>query len=104
MSEPPATGAASRSLGFWSLVSGLVAIFGVLMIGQASFEWVQGFDPADWLRVATGWMIPLGCIAAIMFGVLSLRRGSGRSYGIVGIVLAIATVAIFIAYLVTHPY
>lgn len=102
--DSPTTGATSKSLGVWSLASGLVAIFGVLMIGQASFGWLPGFDPADWLRVATGWMIPVGCIAAIALGVLSVRRESRRLYGIAGIVLAMTTILIFIAYLLMNPY
>jgi hypothetical protein len=37
-------------------------------------------------------------------GVWLHDRASGRSYGIAGIVLAVASIGILVAYLVTHPY
>jgi len=94
-----------KALGVLSLVSGLVAVFGMLMIGQASgSEILPGFDPPGWLRVATGWMIPIGVLAALGFGIPAVARRSGRSLGIAGMVLAAATVLISVAYLITHPY
>jgi cytochrome c-type biogenesis protein CcmH/NrfF len=92
------------SLGLWSIVFGVVALVGVTMIAQASFGTFGGFDPPGWLRITTAWMLPVGAIAAVAFGVLSVSRRSARPVGMVGIALAAASVAIFVAMLATHPY
>lgn len=94
-----------KLLGVWALIFGLVSVFGMLMIGQASgSELIPGFDPPGWFRVVTGWMIPVGVLAASGFGILAAVRRSGRWLGILGMVLAVATVLISVNYLVTHPY
>lgn len=104
MSESPNVRSTRMSIGSWSLIAGVVALVGVLMTGQASFEWIPGFDPPGWLRIVSGWMIPVGVVAAVALGARALSRRSGRVLGVVGILLGAATVAIFVAYLVTHPY
>lgn len=100
--------AASADRGAWfglsSFVLGLVSLVGVLMIGQASFGWFGSFDPAGWLRVVTGWMFPVGALGAVILGVLSLRRSSGRVPGIAGVLLAVVSAGAFIAMIATHPY
>lgn len=104
MSDTSAEAPATKAFGLWSLVSGLLAFVGVMMIGQASYEWVPGFDPAGWLRIVTGWVLPAGVIAAVALGVLSLRRDSGRRLGVGGMLLAAISLGIFIAMIVTTPY
>lgn len=94
----------SGPLGAWSLACGVIALVGVLMIGQASWEWIPSFDPPGWLRIITGWMLPIGSIAAFVLGVLSVVKRSGRSLGLAGIALGVLSVGIFVGYLVTHPY
>ena len=83
--------------GLWSLVGGIVAAAGVVMIGQATFGWAPAFDPPGWLRVVTGWMLPVGVIAATILGALSLKQDSGRTLGVVGLVLAVLSAVAFFA-------
>jgi hypothetical protein len=92
------------SAGIWSLFFGLLSVVGLALIGQASFGWIPAFDPAGWLRIVSGWMIPVGMIGAVVFGVRSLRRGSGRGLGITGLALAMLTLGAFVAMLVTADY
>jgi Mn2+/Fe2+ NRAMP family transporter len=89
------------TLGLWCLVSALVAAVGVTMVGQATFEWVPAFDPPGWLRVVTFWMIPVGEIAAAILGALSLKRNSGRTLGIVGLLVAVLSAVAFYAMVVS---
>lgn len=89
------------STGLWSLVCGLASVVGVLMIGQASFGWIPAFDPAGWLRVVSGWLIPIGVIGGFSLGVVSVRRGSGRRLGVAGMVAALVAVGGFVAMLVS---
>lgn len=104
MAEPPVEGHARGPLGFLSLASGVLALVGAGMIGQASYGWVPGFDPPGWARVVTGWLLPAGAIAAVALGVPSLRRGPGRIPAIAGIVLAVVAVGVFVAMVASHPY
>jgi hypothetical protein len=90
--------------GLWCLVSGLVAVVGVAMIGQATYEWVSGFDPPGWLRIVTAWMFPIGVIASAIFGTLSLKRNSGAILGITGLALAVLSVGAFFALLASAVY
>lgn len=92
------------TLGIVSLVFGIVSLVGVLMIGQASFEWIPSFDPADWLRVVTGWMMPIGFIGALTTGVPAIRLKSGRAMAIAGIAIGVIAIGIFVVMIVTHPY
>jgi hypothetical protein len=85
-------------------MGGLAAAFGVAMIGQATYDWVSGFDLPGWLRIISGWMFPLGVIAAAILGTLSLKRDSGRLAGIAGLVLAVLSVVTFFAMLMSYDY
>jgi Mn2+/Fe2+ NRAMP family transporter len=96
--------ASNTTLGLWCLVSGLVALFGVAMIGQATYEWVSGFDPPGWLRIVTAWMFPIGVIASAILGALSLKRNSARMLGITGLALAVLSTVAFFAILLSVDY
>lgn len=90
-----ATGRGAR-LGLWCFACGLVAAAGAAMVGQASFGWAPAFDPPGWLRVVTGWMLPVGVVAAAVSGAAALKRDSGRPWAIAGLALAaLAAVAFF---------
>jgi hypothetical protein len=94
----------NSTLGLWCLVCGLIAVVGVAMIGQATYEWVSGFDPPGWLRIVTAWMFPIGLIASAVLGTLSLKRNSGRRLGITGLALAVLSVVAFFAILASVDY
>lgn len=94
----------NSTLGLWCLVCGLVAVVGVAMIGQATYEWVSGFDPPGWLRIVTAWMFPISVIASAILGTLSLKRNSGRMLGITGLALAVLSVVAFFALLASFDY
>ncbi len=104
MSPDSAGAGKSKALGVWSLVCGVFAIVGVAMIAQASFGAAESFDPPGWLRILTGWMLPIGAIAAVILGIMSVKRDSGRNFGLAGITLAVIMVGIFVAMLVMNPY
>ncbi|MFB8146993.1 hypothetical protein ACFC1W_09630 [Microbacterium sp. NPDC056003] len=74
-----------------------VAATALGVIGLLGFAWLwvitaTPLDPPEWARIAGVWLIPLGVIGAAILGFLSLR-GSGRTWAIVGLVLAALTVA-----------
>jgi Mn2+/Fe2+ NRAMP family transporter len=92
------------TLGLWCLACGLIAAVGVAMIGQASFGWVPAFDPPGWLRVTTFWMLPVGVVGSSIFGALSLKRYSGRTLGIAGLLLAVLSVVAFFAMVASVDY
>lgn len=75
--------------GLWAFVGGILAAIGTFMIGQATFGWIAGFDPAGWLRIVTAWMLPVGFIVALLAGIPALKRASERTLAVVGIVLAV---------------
>jgi hypothetical protein len=101
---PPNAGRSSPTLGVWCLIGGLVAAFGVAMIGQATYGWMSGFDPPGWLRILTFWMLPAGVIASAILGTLSLKMNSGRSLGITGLALAVLSVGAFVTMLMSVDY
>jgi hypothetical protein len=100
----PGTERRSPALGLWCLAGGLGAAVGVAMIGQATYDWVSGFDPPGWLRIVTGWMFPMGVIASAILGTLSLKGNSGRQAGVAGLALSALSVVVFFAMLMSYDY
>ncbi len=90
--------------GLWCLASGLGAAAGAAMIGQATFAWAPAFDPPGWLRIMTFWMLPVGVAAAAILGALALKRDSGRTLGIAGLLLAVLSAIAFFAMLASVNY
>ncbi len=99
----PSTGR-SPTLGLWGLACGLAAVFGVAMIGQATFGWVPSFDPPEWLRIVTFWMLPVGVVPSVILGTLSLKRASRRTPAIAGLVLAVLSAVAFIGMVASIDY
>lgn len=99
-----AQGTSSSVLGLWCFVCGLLAAAGVAMIGQATYGWVSGFDPPGWLRIVTFWMLPAGVIASAILGTLSLKRNSGRRWGITGLALTMLSAGAFFAMVASVDY
>ncbi|MGE5464556.1 MAG: hypothetical protein ACM3PS_14445 [Syntrophothermus sp.] len=90
---------ASPTLGLWCLVCGLIAAVSVVMVGQATYGWVSGFDPPGWLRILAFWMFPVSVIASVILGALSLKRHSRRILGATGLALDLLSVGAFFAML-----
>lgn len=84
--------------GVLSLVAGLVAAFGVTMVGLTSF--LADFNPPDWVRLVSMIPIPFAVIASVGFGLAGFR-GRGRALAIAGLVISAASTAAFIAMMST---
>ena len=83
--------------------SGLLSIaFGVLALVGLGWTWVlsvsEVVDPPNWIRIPGILLLPAGLIAAVAFG-LQARQGTGRERGLVGLVLAAASVLVFVVLL-----
>jgi len=94
-----AAGAVAREqrgplFGIVSLAAGLVAAFGVTMVGLTSF--IADFNPPGWVRIATMVPIPFALIVSVGFGVAGFR-GRGRWLATAGLVISAASTAAFIA-------
>ena len=83
-------------LGVISFICGILAAGSAAMIGFTSFT---AFNPPGWLRIITMAPFPVVLIAAAGFGLAALKRGSGRVWAILGIVLAGLSVIAFIVML-----
>jgi hypothetical protein len=90
--EPPTSNERGSLLGVLSFLSAVVAAGGVAMISLTSFT---AFNPPGWLRIITMAPLPVAILSTIGFGLAGLRRGSGRVWAIVGLVLAGLSVVAF---------
>lgn len=81
-----------------SLVFALVAAASTAMIGATSF--LGGFNPPDWVRVATMAPFPFAATAAIAFAISARRQSTGRGLAAWGLVIALASVAAFVVMIV----
>ena len=91
----------SPLLGALSLVMGLLACVGVTAIWFVS---TPSFDMSDWLRILSGWMFPMGVLAAVGFGVAARAKRSGIALSTVGLILAGQSVVGFVVMIVMNPY
>ena len=79
--------------GLLSFLLAVAATGSVAMIGFTSFT---PFNPPGWLRIATMAPLPFAIILSVGFGVAGLKRGSGRTWAIAGLVLTALSVIAFI--------
>ncbi|HCC79416.1 MAG: hypothetical protein A2X25_06820 [Chloroflexi bacterium GWB2_49_20] len=70
-------------LGVLSFVSGMLALFSVIMITLTSL--MPDFNPPGWIRIGTIAPLPLALIASIAFGAAALVRQSGKAWAIGGL-------------------
>ncbi len=89
-------------LGMISAIMGVLATFGLAAIWMVST--VPWFDMPGWLRIVSGWMIPVGVLGAIGFGIAGRLKRSGVGLSTVGLVLAGACVVGFIVMILANPY
>lgn len=62
------------------------------MIGLTSFT---TFNPPDWLRILTMAPLPFLMLLTVVFGVMSLKAGTGRGWAIAGLVIVAMSAAGF---------
>lgn len=90
------------TLGAISLVMGLAACVGVTAIWLvSSAPW---FGMPGWLRIVSGWAIPVGLLGAVGFGVVARVRRSGVGLSTAGLVFASVSVIEFVAMILANPY
>lgn len=90
------------ALGMVSAVMGALACLGLAAIWTVSTS--ESFDMPGWLRIVSGWAMPVGVLAAIGFGVFGRARRSGAVAANVGLVLSGACVVGFVVLLLANPY
>lgn len=95
------SGQRSRTLGTLSLVMGLLACAGVTAIWMVS---TAAFDMPGWLRILSGWMFPIGVLAAIGLGVAARVRRSGVGLSTAGFIFAGLSVIEFGVMIAANPY
>ena len=83
--DPLWTGVASAVLAGLSLV-------GVVWVWLLT---ATSFDPAEGLRIAGAWLVPVGLLGAVVTGPFGLH-GPGRRWAITGLALAAVTVVSFV--------
>lgn len=79
--------------GVFSFLLALATAGSVAMIGFTSFT---SYNPPDWLRIATMAPLPFLMILSFGFGLVGLKRNSGRVWAIAGLVLTALSVVAFI--------
>jgi hypothetical protein len=89
-------------LGAIALVLGIVACAGVAAIWLVSSA--PGFDMPGWLRIASGWAIPIGGLGAVALGIAARMRRSGAGLAVGGFVLAAAAAIAFVVMIASNPY
>lgn len=88
-------------MGVLSFVLALVVALGGIMVWLTSE--LEGFNPPDWIRIATMAPAPFLAILSGAFGFLGLK-GRGRPWAIAGLVIVAITLASFIYLLASNPY
>lgn len=96
------TGKSNPTFGVFALVMGLIAVAGVTAIWLVSAA--PNFDMPGWLRIVSGWSIPVGVLGAIALGVLARARRSGVALSTIGFALAAAAVIEFGVMIAMNPY
>lgn len=91
----------SSLLGALSLVMGLLACAGVTAIWLVS---TTAFDMPGWLRILSGWIIPVGLLGAVGLGVAARVRRSGVGLSTAGFILAGLAVIEFGVMIAANPY
>ena len=89
----------SRSKQHDSLQGMLSFLFAIATAGSVTmigFTSSTPFNPPDWLRIATMAPLPFLIILSIGFGVRGIRRNSGLTWAIAGLVLTALSVIAFI--------
>lgn len=80
----------------------LSVVFGALAVAGLAWTWalstLPDLNPPNWLRIPGILLLPLGVLAALVTALIAVR-GRGRRDAVVGLVLAGAAVAGFIALL-----
>lgn len=84
-----------------SLVMGLLACAGVTAIWAVS---TTSFDMPGWLRIVSGWMIPVGVSGAFILGMVARMQRSGVGFSTAGIVFAVLAVIEFVVMIAVNPY
>lgn len=79
--------------GILSVLFGIAAAGSTAMIGFTSFT---SFNPPDWLRIATMAPLPFLIILSVGFGILAIKRNSGRAWAITGLVLTALSLIAFL--------
>jgi len=80
-----------------ALVAALIAGGGMAMVGLASFA--DGFDPPNWVRIASMVPIPFAIVAAVGCGVFGLDTPARRR-AILGLVLTGLSIVAFVVMIV----
>ena len=80
----------------WTGVASTV-LAGLSLIGVA-WVWLltaTSFDPAESLRLAGSWLVPVGLVGAVVTGTFGLH-GPARRWAVTGLALAAVTVVAFV--------
>lgn len=92
----------SPALGMVSMIMGILACLGLAATWMVST--VASFDMPGWLRIVSGWAIPVGVLAGIGFGAAGRARRSGIAASNVGLALSAACVVGFVVMILANPY
>ncbi|MHB9002773.1 MAG: hypothetical protein ACYC6C_01740 [Coriobacteriia bacterium] len=88
-------------MGVLSFALALLVAIGAVMVWVTST--IEGFNPPDWIRIATMAPAPFLAILSAAFGFLGLK-GRGRTLAIAGLVIIAMSLASFVYLLVSNPY
>jgi hypothetical protein len=77
----------SRSNGLASAISGAIAALSLIVVAVTS---LTPFRPPDWVVIGAFWLMLIGIAVAVVPGIAALR-GSGRVWGVAGLVMAAAS-------------
>lgn len=81
-----------RWTGVVSAWSGGLAVLGLAWVWLIS---MTSFDPAESLRIAGSWLVPVGLVGAVLTGTFGLH-GPGRRWALTGLSLAAVVVVAFV--------
>jgi hypothetical protein len=81
-----------RWTGVVSAWSGGLAVLGLAWVWLIS---MTSFDPAESLRIAGSWLVPVGVVGAVLAGTFGLH-GPGRRWALTGLSLAAVVVVAFV--------
>lgn len=88
-------------MGVASFVLALLVAVGAAMVWVVSE--VEGFNPPDWIRIATMAPAPFLAIISAAFGFLGLKS-RGRTWAIAGLVIIAVALASFVYLIASNPY
>ncbi|KRE99618.1 hypothetical protein ASG88_13435 [Nocardioides sp. Soil777] len=74
------------------------AWFGAMAVLGLAWVWLitaTSVDPAESLRIAGSWLVPVGLVGAVLTGPFGLH-GPGRRWAVTGLSLAAAVVVAFV--------